>query len=99
MTHNTLAQEMTRDDYIAMKMLTRYKELRREQPSKPQPDLGWMLDLLEVSRTVHEELINKSSKKTTVKTSEQLFEESKRICGDCFDPIHARAWADALAKP
>jgi hypothetical protein len=41
---------MPKDEFIAMKMLTRFKELRREQPKKPQPDLGWMLDLLQVAR-------------------------------------------------
>ena len=38
------------DDYIAMKMLTRHKELRKEMPKKPHPDLEWMLGLLEVVR-------------------------------------------------
>ena len=41
---------MDKDEFIAMKMLTRFKELRREDPKKPQPDIGWMLELLEVVR-------------------------------------------------
>lgn len=41
---------MDRDEYIAMKMLTRFKELKREDPKKPHPDIGWMLELLEVVR-------------------------------------------------
>lgn len=39
-----------RDEFIAMKMLTRFKQLRREDPNKPQPDIGWMLELLQVVR-------------------------------------------------
>lgn len=43
-------QPMPKDEYIAMKMLTRFKELKREDPKKPHPDIGWMLELLEVVR-------------------------------------------------
>jgi len=39
-----------KDEIIAMKMLVRFKELKKEQPNKPRPDIGWMLDLLEVAR-------------------------------------------------
>lgn len=39
-----------RDEFIAMKMLTRFKQLRREDPNKPQPDIGWMIELLQVVR-------------------------------------------------
>ena len=35
--------ETERDKFIAMKMLVRFKELRKEQPKKPSPDIGWML--------------------------------------------------------
>jgi len=38
------------DDYIAMKMVTRDRELRREMPKKPIRDMEWMLGLLEVVR-------------------------------------------------
>lgn len=38
------------DEFVAMKMLTRFKQLRREDPHKPQPDIGWMLELLHVVR-------------------------------------------------
>lgn len=50
MKHVEVGTTMTREEFIAMKMLVRFKELRKEQPRKPQPDIGWMLDLLEVVR-------------------------------------------------
>lgn len=40
----------TNDEFIAMKMLVRFKELKKEQPNKPRPDIGWMLDLLQTAR-------------------------------------------------
>lgn len=43
-------EPMPQDEYIAMKMLTRFKELKREDPKKPQPDIGWMLEILDVVR-------------------------------------------------
>jgi hypothetical protein len=46
---------MGRDEYIAMKMLTRFKELKREDPKKPHPDIGWMLEILEVVRHYEKE--------------------------------------------
>lgn len=46
---------MDRDEYIAMKMLTRFKELKREDPKKPRPDIGWMLEILEVVRHYEKE--------------------------------------------
>jgi hypothetical protein len=41
---------LPKDEYIAMKMLTRFKELKREDPKKPHPDIGWMLEILDVVR-------------------------------------------------
>ena len=42
--------QVNRDEYIAMKMLTRFKQLKKEDPKKPHPDIGWMLEILEVVR-------------------------------------------------
>lgn len=42
--------EAERDKFIAMKMLVRFNELRKEQPKKPRPDIGWMLDILSTAR-------------------------------------------------
>jgi hypothetical protein len=42
--------KLKNDEFIAMKMLTRFKELKREDPKKPHPDIGWMLEILEVVR-------------------------------------------------
>lgn len=42
--------KIQKDDFIAMKMLTRHRELRKEMPKKPHPDLDWMLGLLEIVR-------------------------------------------------
>lgn len=41
---------MNQDEFIAMKMLTRWKEIQREQPNKPRPDIEWMLGILDVVR-------------------------------------------------
>lgn len=38
------------DEYVAMKMLTRHRQLRKEMPNKPHPDIEWMLGLLDVAR-------------------------------------------------
>lgn len=35
---------------IVKEMLVRFKELKKEQPNKPRPDIGWMLDLLQTAR-------------------------------------------------
>ena len=40
----------SRDEFISMKMLVRFKELRRAEPKKPFPDVGWMQELLDASR-------------------------------------------------
>lgn len=48
---------MTHDEYVAMKMLTRHKELRKEMPNKPQPDIEWMLGLLDVARHYDKKII------------------------------------------
>lgn len=34
------------DEKLARRMMTRFKELRREQPGKHRPDIEWMLCLL-----------------------------------------------------
>lgn len=39
------------DEEIALRMLVRFKELRRAWPDKPLPDIGWMLELLEIARS------------------------------------------------
>ena len=41
---------------IAIKMMTEFKALRREEPNKPSPDTGWMLDLLIVVRRFDREV-------------------------------------------
>lgn len=41
---------MNQDEFIAMKMLTRWKEIQKEQPNKPRPDIEWMLGILDVVR-------------------------------------------------
>jgi hypothetical protein len=42
--------QLSEDEQIAIKMMTRYKQLKRESPHKPGPDTGWMLELLKVAR-------------------------------------------------
>jgi hypothetical protein len=43
-------EKLAKCDYIAMKMMARFKEIRRECPNKPLPDMECMLGLLEVVR-------------------------------------------------
>lgn len=40
--------EQERYEFASMKMLTAWRELRRANPGKPQPDMGWMETLLRV---------------------------------------------------
>lgn len=90
-------QLMDRELYIGMKMLTHFKKLKRLEPKKPHPDVGWMYELFEVARSAEATYEFKST--TPGKTSDELFNESQKVCQDCFDPTHARVWADALSKP
>lgn len=50
-----LEKNEKRDEFIAMKMLLCFKDLRRQDPAKPQPDVGWMECLLEASRAAGHE--------------------------------------------
>lgn len=100
--------KMTRDEFIAMKMLTCYKQLKRVDKNKPHPDIGWMQEILEVSRRAGVEFDTKQVseqpkesphlKETQQEKSDRLFRDAQRFSEDCFDPTHARAWADALAR-
>lgn len=90
--------KMARDEFISMKMLTAYKALKREQPKKPHPDVGWMNVLLEVSREAGV-VFDAQEPKPPSKTAEELFNEARIACDDCFDPSNARVWANALSKP
>lgn len=96
------ATKMTRDEFIAMKMLTCYKQLKRADKNKPQPDIGWMLEILVVSRDAGVEFdaqqASEQPKETQQEKSNRLFHDAQRFSEDCFDPTHARAWADALAR-
>lgn len=47
-----MSTEMPKDDFICMKMMTRYNQLRQEHPQKPRPDVGWMSELLDVARSL-----------------------------------------------
>lgn len=38
------------DDFVAMKMVITFKELKKADPNKPRPDHSWMLSLLDTSR-------------------------------------------------
>lgn len=89
---------MTRDEFIAMKMLTAYRALKKEQPKKPHPDVGWMAVLLEVSRDAAVEYHEKYGVNATKKLADELYNESQRVCEEMFEPAHARIWANALAK-
>ena len=50
-----LEKDEKRDEFITMKMLLCFKDLRRRDPAKPQPDVGWMECLLEASRAAGHE--------------------------------------------
>jgi hypothetical protein len=45
-----LEKDEKRDEFITMKMLLCFKSLRRQDPEKLQPDMGWMSCLLETAR-------------------------------------------------
>jgi hypothetical protein len=61
-----------RDEFVALKMLTCFKQLRRAQPNKPCPDIGWMLCLLDTAREATREY--DAPKKTPL------------FCIDCLEP-------------
>lgn len=94
--------KMTRDEFIAMKMLTCYKQLKRVDKNKPHPDIGWMQEILAVSRDAGVEFdtmqASEQPKESQQEKSDRLFRDAQRFSEDTFDPIHARAWADALAR-
>lgn len=43
------------DYFVAMKMVTAFKELKKADPNKPRPDHSWMLSLLDASRAASAE--------------------------------------------
>lgn len=47
-TAKTIRSTMSREDYVGMKMLTHFKELKKLEPKKPHPDVGWMHELFVV---------------------------------------------------
>lgn len=49
-------EPLPNDEYIAMKMLTRFKRLQKEDPNKPRPDIGWMIEILKVVRFYDKEI-------------------------------------------
>ena len=62
------APALSDDEFIGMKMLTRFKLLKRVDKNKPHPDIGWMIELHDAARSAELQIF--SRQKTEVKMTD-----------------------------
>lgn len=87
-----------KDRQIAKRMVEAFEKAEREHAISGMSIAMAML-MLKAAREAEIEIEKDLKSKTTNKEkSDRLFTESQKICEDCFDPYHARVWADALSK-
>jgi len=46
-----------KEEAVGLAMLTRFKELKRAEPNKPLPDVGWMIELLRSAKSDIQEVL------------------------------------------
>lgn len=95
------------DEFVAMKMLEAFKNLRWAQPNKSVPDITEMLSILTAAKQAYQEFAksNTADKKVRKRTQAEIKERADKMFFEATqanegfeDPHHLRTWADALAK-